>query len=147
VHGTFIPKNFTVTHFTSLLQFRTKNSLKLDFDTLEISKHITSESSTEFLGMIVDEKLTWHDQINQLLSRLSSACFAIRISTSFLPDEILKVIYCAYVHSILTHGIIFWGNSTHAIKIFRMQKKKISRIRTASNYSSSCSPLCKTLGL
>jgi hypothetical protein len=73
------------------LQFRTKNSLKLDFNTLEISKHITSDSSTKFLGMIIDDKLTWHDQINQLLIRLSSACFDFRISTSFLPNETLKV--------------------------------------------------------
>jgi hypothetical protein len=40
---------------TTYLQYRTKNSLKLYFDTLEISKHITSDSSTKFLGMIIDE--------------------------------------------------------------------------------------------
>jgi hypothetical protein len=106
----------------SYLQFRTTNSLKLDFNTLDISNYIDSDSSTNFLGMIIDEKLTWHDQINQLLKRLSSACFAIRISTPLFSAENLKVIYFAYVHSILTYGIIFWGNSTHAIKIFRMQK-------------------------
>jgi len=36
------------------------------------------------------------------------ACFAFRISTSLLPDEALKTIYFAYVHSILTYGIILW---------------------------------------
>jgi hypothetical protein len=109
---------------TTYLQFRTMNSPKLDFDILEISNHITSDASTKFLGIIIDEKLTWHDHISQLLKRLSSACFAFRISTPLLPDETLKIIYFAYVHSILTYGIIFWGNSNQAIKIFRMPKKK-----------------------
>jgi hypothetical protein len=100
------------------------NSPKLYFDTLEISNHTISDASTKFLGLIIDEKLTWHDHISQLLKRLRSACFAFRISTTLLPDETLKIIHFAYVHSILTYGIIFWGNSTDAIKIFRMQKKK-----------------------
>jgi len=120
------------------------NSPKLDYNTLEISNYIASNSSTKFLGMIIDEKLTWYDQINQLLKRLSSACFALRISTPLLPDETLREIYFAYVHSILTYGIIFWGNSTHAIKILRMQKK-IIRIMTKSNNRSSCRQLFKTL--
>ena len=94
--------------------------------------------------MIIDENLTWHDQINQLLIKLSSTCFAFRISTPLLPDETLKAIYFAYVHSILTYGIIFLGNSTHAIKIFRMQKK-IIRIMTKSNNRSPCRQLFKKL--
>jgi hypothetical protein len=36
---------------------------------------------------------------------------------------VIYLIYFAYVHSILTYRIIFWGNSTHALKIFRMKKK------------------------
>ena len=52
---------------TTYLQFRTMNSPKLDYNTLEISNYIASDSSTKFLGMIIDDKLTWCDQINQLL--------------------------------------------------------------------------------
>ena len=99
---------------TTYLQFRTMNSPKLDYNTLETSNYIANDSSTKFLGTIIDEKLTWYDQINQILKRLSSACFAFRISTPLLPDETVRQIYFAYVQSILTYGIIFWGNSTHA---------------------------------
>ena len=131
---------------TTYLQFRTKNSPKLDFDTLELSNHITNDSTTKFLGIVIDEKLTWYDQINQLLKRLSSACFTFRISTPLLPDETLKVLYFASVHSILAYGIIFLGNSTHVIKIFRMQKR-IIRIMTKSDSRSSCRQLFKNLGI
>ena len=99
---------------TTYLQFRTKNGQKLDFDTLALNNQITASTSTKFLGIISDEKLTWYDQINQLLKRLSSACYAIRVLAPLLPAETLKMIYFAYVHSLLTYGIIFWGNfNTH----------------------------------
>jgi hypothetical protein len=35
-------------------------------------------------------------------------------------QEILKMVYCAYFHSIMTYGIIFWGNSCQSDLIFRL---------------------------
>ena len=37
--------------------------------------------------------------------------------------EMLKTVYYAYFYSIISYGIIFWGNSTPSIKIFRPQKR------------------------
>ena len=54
------------------------------------------------------------------------------------------MIYFAYVHSLLMNGIIFRGNSTHAIKIFKM-KKRIIRTMTKSVSRVSCRQLFKKL--
>ena len=35
----------------------------------------------------------------------------------------LKIIYFARVHTIMSYGIIFWGNTSAANKVFLMQKK------------------------
>ena len=96
--------------------------------------------------MVIDEKLTWHNQINQLLIRLSSACFAFRISTPLLSDGTSNAINFAYVHSILTYLILLCGNPTHAIKIFRMQKKFIP-VMTKSNNRFICKQLFQKLGI
>jgi len=32
------------------------------------------------------------------------------------------MVYYAYFHSIINYGLIFWGNSSHIAKIFRIQK-------------------------
>ena len=37
----------------------------------------------------------------------------------------LKIIYFAHVQSIISYGIIFWGSSPGASKIFRLQKKTL----------------------
>jgi hypothetical protein len=46
------------------------------------------------------------------------------------------MIYFAYIHSIMTYGIIFWGNSSYTIKLFRIQK--IMRIMMGLKKRDSC---------
>jgi hypothetical protein len=33
------------------------------------------------------------------------------------------MIYFSYIHSIITYGIILWGDLPYAIKLFRIKKK------------------------
>jgi hypothetical protein len=54
------------------------------------------------------------------------------------------MVYYAYVHSLMSYGIIFWENSTHSMEIFRIQKRVI-RIITKSSSWASCRQLFKQL--
>jgi hypothetical protein len=56
------------------------------------------------------------------------------------------MVYFSYVHSMLTYGIIFWGNSLYSIKVFRIQKR-IIRVMTNSTKRASCCSLFKELGI
>ena len=42
-----------------------------------------------------------------------SACYVLRNLKYIVPPTTLRTIYYAYVHTILSYGIIFWGNSTN----------------------------------
>jgi hypothetical protein len=97
------------------------------------------------LGLTNDEKLSWKCHIKHVLTKFSSACYAIRIVTPLMAEETLRMIYFAYVHSLLSYGIILWGNSPHSISVFKMQKR-IFRIMTRSRYRDSCRQLFKKLG-
>ena len=46
----------------------------------------------------------------------------------FLPMDTLRMIYFSYTHSVLSYGIIFWGNSHAHLKnsIFKIQKSIIT---------------------
>jgi hypothetical protein len=39
--------------------------------------------------------------------------------------------YYAYAHSVMSYGIIFWGNSTHSNQIFKIQKRIVRIITKA----------------
>jgi len=54
------------------------------------------------------------------------------------------VIYFAHVHSIISYGIIFWGSSSHANKVFILQKK-IIRIITNTRPRDSCREVIKSM--
>ena len=48
------------------------------------------------------------------------------------------MIYPSFFHSIITYKLIFWGNSSHAIKIVKLQKRVV-RIMMGCGYRESCS--------
>jgi len=50
------------------------------------------------------------------------------------------MIYYSDFHSVMTYGLLFWGNSPDSIKIFMLQKK-IIRIMTGCRYKDSCRKL------
>lgn len=56
----------------------------------------------------------------------------------------IKLIYYAFFHSVMSYGIIFWGNSPHSSTIFRLQKKAI-RIMEGCGNRVSCRNLFKKL--
>jgi hypothetical protein len=99
-----------------------------------------------FLGIEIDKSLTWGMHIEALIDKFNRSCFAIRSLKSILPLDTLKMMYFSHVHSIMTCGIMFWGNSPYSIQIFRMQKR-IIRIITNSTKRASCHTLFKEMNI
>ena len=103
-------------------------------------------NNANFLGLILDNSLSWRLHLDQLSSKLNSATYIIRTLKTVLTLSNLQMIYYAYVHSIITYGLIFWGNSSHSISIFKIQKRNI-RIITQSHHRASCCDLFKNLNI
>ena len=78
------------------------------------------------------------------MKKLSKACYIIRNATTYTSDSSLKVIYYAFSHSVMSYGIIFWGNLSHSSIIFRIQKKVIRVVEGCRN-RVSCRNLFKKL--
>jgi len=99
--------NYYKTHY---LQFNTKNSreyiLKLNYQ----GNYVKSSPHTKFLGLIIVDSLSWKAHTDQMMSKLNTACFVIRSLQAIMSTETLRMVYFAYLHSIRSYGIIFWGN-------------------------------------
>jgi len=59
---------------------------------------------------------------------------------------VLRSTYFLYAHSIISYGIIFWGNSSYSEDIFKIQKR-IIRITMNSSRNASCRQLFKDLNI
>jgi len=110
---------------TQYLHFNTKKSMDYSLKPNFKCNNIKISSQTKFLGLIIDDTLSWMAHIDTNMFKLITACFAIRIIQHLMSTETLIRVYFAYVHSILSFGIIFWGNQPHSMKIFKLQERVI----------------------
>jgi hypothetical protein len=108
---------------------------------LKIEYKNTEElAGTKFLGMYIDKNMNWTCHIDQILRKLSVACFVIRKLFHVLNSDALRTVYFTYFHSIIKYVIIFWGNFTNARKDFKLQRRLII-IMSGVNTRRSCRDL------
>jgi hypothetical protein len=100
----------------------------------------------KFLGREIDKFMNWKVHVKLILTKLGNACLAIRNMKSCCNIETLRMIYLAYFHSIMKYGIIFWGNSAEAKKVFLLQKRTL-RITMGINHRNSCRPVFTELNI
>ena len=61
--------------------------------------------------------------IDQMMSKLNSACFVIQTIQGMMSQETLRMVYCAYVHSVMSYGIILGGKPTTLWENFQNSKE------------------------
>lgn len=66
--------------------------------------------------------MSWRTHADHLLSKLSSACYAVRVLKPFMSPNNFRLIHLSYIHSMITYGIMFWGISPHSKSVFKSQK-------------------------
>jgi hypothetical protein len=100
----------------------------------------------KFLGIVIENSCTWKAHIAQLLPEFYKACFLIRVTKLIMSTETLKIVYYSYFHSLMTCGIIFWGNSSFSMQIFRTQNRMI-RVMNGLRPRDSCREAFRDWGI
>lgn len=110
---------------TTAINFHLSPSQNLQMDNISNNSGSVLEfkPSTPFLGLIVDQTLSWEIHIEKLMKKLSSATFAIRVLKPCSSIEILLDVYKGYCESLIRYGICIWGSSPLLGKILKHQKK------------------------
>ena len=128
------------------MQFLTKKNKEIDMQIAFANKHITNIYCTKFLGLTIHTFISWEDHIKELTNKLNKACYAIRSIKPLVSLNVLRMICFCYVHSIISYGIIFLGNSDHSKCIFIIQKRIIGVI-VNTNQRDTCHELFKQLNI
>ena len=119
-HSNLLMLNYDKIYF---LQFSTKTDYEINMQVLFGDKKIATAQSLKFLGLTIDTTFTWKQHISELTTRMNKACYANRSIKLFMSLGVLRSIYFAYVHSVISYGITFWGNSSHIEEIFKVWGK------------------------
>ena len=122
----------------------TKQKIPLDFDmNISIKNHIISKvDNLKYLGVVLDNKLTWNSHIAQVKKQISQACGALTRLWHYLPISSLITVYYSLVFFHLQYGISSWGSaSTYLLKTMKTIQNKIIRLITFSSYRSNAEKL------
>jgi hypothetical protein len=79
---------------------------------------ITTITNTKFLGIFINDTLSWKTHIDYMTTKLRTAYYAMRIMKPHVSQNSLRMVYFSYFHSVVNYGLLFWGNSSYSTKIF-----------------------------
>ena len=81
----------------------------------------------KYLGVLIDETLSWKYHIVHLASKISKTIGIIARLRHFVPLATLHDIYISLIQPYLLYGIVAWGRATktHRNKILLLQKRAL----------------------
>ena len=66
---------------------------------------------------------TWGVHIDNVTTKLSTACYVIRAIKPLISHKTLLLIFHSRIHTVVSYEIILWENSWHSIHIFQIKKQ------------------------
>ena len=122
--------NIKKTKYTLFHKYSIKDKIPLKLPTLKIgNKVIEKTPSIKFLGVMLDENVSWRYHIKTVENKLSKNIGLLCRAKQFLDETSLKTIYFSYIHSFLNYANIAWA-STHftKLKTINYKQKQAARI-------------------
>ena len=124
---------------------------KIDRPILNISYNhspINVVTSAKYLGIVLDNKLQFKQHIARLESKLSRSLGIVFKTKSFLPKNILKKLYYAFIHYHLNFGLIICSTTPklNLLKLRSIQSKAI-RILAGAVWYEHAPPLYVKLNI
>ena len=113
---------------TEIILFRPKTKTTTKHLNFRISgQKINIVKQTKYLGIYLDEYLTWNFQLNQIKSKLSRSCGLLARLRYFAKTDLLRTVYFAIFDSILRYAILVWGQYRNQTmkEIEKIQEKAI----------------------
>ena len=93
---------------------------------------ITQVNTTNYLGVNINECLSWDNHIEKLCSQLSFKISRLARIRSFTPSHVLRKMYFACIQTTIDYAINVWGN-TSLININKVQRLQNFAARILSN--------------
>ena len=135
---------------TKIIQF-SKNISPKDNHILNINienTNIEIVTYYKFLGIIIDNKLTWKNHINYICNKILRILYIMKSIKHLVSSDILRTIYTSLIQPHLMYGIISWYNpdNNNTKRLNTLQKKAI-RIISKTKYYAHTSNLFQHLNI
>ena len=119
--------NSKKTHFMVFHRSRIKTS---DINVVMQQNTIDRVNSTKFLGLIIDDKLKWHEHIQNVKHKIARSVGILYKIRHYLNKETLLNMYYTFVFPYLIYGVEIWGSAplNHIDPLKKFLKKCVRTI-------------------
>ena len=99
--------------------------------------HIKREHVTNFLGVFIDESLSWKQHIEILSSKISKSIGILYKSRDVLSKQCLNQLYFSFIHSYVNYANIAWASTSKSKfeRLYRCQKHAVRVIYHKDRYT------------
>ena len=107
---------------------------------------INEVKKTKYLGIYLDEHLTWNFHLIQTKTKLSRSCGLLAKLRYYVKTELLRTVYFATFESVLRYAVQVWGQyRNQAIKEIEKLQEKAIRFISFKGRNDPANPLFKTV--
>jgi hypothetical protein len=139
---------------TKYILFKDKNA-HVHLNTLQIGSSVISrvgnnckEKYVRFLGVLIDEDMSFVGHIDKLQSKLKSSLYALSTCNKLVPLRIRKLIYRSLFESHIRFASIIYGAShPKLLEPISILQRKAIRLVHRSNYNAHTDQLFRSSGI
>ena len=81
------------------------NNMKIEINGIDIER----VENFDFLGLTLNENLSWKPHVCKISNKITKCIGILNRLKKFLPQHILRLIYCSMVQSHMMYAILCWG--------------------------------------
>lgn len=119
-----------------------------NFEILIESYPIKRVSHVKFLGIILDEHLTWRKHIDLVHGKSAKMIGIMRRLKHALPSNTIRTLYNAFILPYFSYGLIVWaGGYKTLLQPLLLLQKKVVRIIAGTHYLAHTASLFKDYSL
>ena len=126
---------------TEIIIFRSKNkaTIKKHLNFRLSGQKVNLSSQVKYLGLILDQHLTWDSHLKTLSLKLNRAAGMLAKIRHYVPRDVLHSIYYAIFNSHLTYGCQIWGQHQsqllNKIQIIQNKALRIINFKTPREHA------------
>ena len=94
------------------------------------NQRIQNSHDTKFLGIWLNDNLSWQSHTRQLLLKLKCNMLLLKRGKNMLKTFTLVSIYYAHIHSHLKYGTLIWGSMLTQSQLTKLQKLQNQALKT-----------------
>ena len=123
-----------------------KNNKNIEIELKVKDMIIVNQKETKFLGMWLDQSLSWHSHIQKLILKIKRNKYLLNNGKHLMDQSTKKLVYYSHMASHIRYGMLLWGNNAGKEQLNKLQKLQTKCLELVQGNKMNTN-LNRTLGI